>query len=121
MTTRNGKIARLSKQVRHDLNGRLQDGEPGKQLVEWLNRLPEVQEVLLKLYARRRWPMKGSPIRAVSSARQNFFYPVCFCFFDGLKRASGSQSQGAIRAWSFGLSIRTYFWLKRSVQSPIRF
>ncbi len=46
MTTRNGKIARLPKQVRHDLNGRLEDGEPGKQLVEWLNGLPEVQGVL---------------------------------------------------------------------------
>ncbi len=46
MTTRNGKIARLPKQVRDDLNDRLGDGEPGKQLVEWLNGLPAVQEVL---------------------------------------------------------------------------
>jgi len=46
MITRNGKIARLPKQVRHHLNGHLEDGEPGKQLVEWLNGLPEVQEVL---------------------------------------------------------------------------
>ena len=46
MITRNGKIARLPRQVRHHLNCRLEDGEPGKQLVEWLNGLPEVQEVL---------------------------------------------------------------------------
>jgi hypothetical protein len=44
--TRNGKIARLPKHVRQLLNSRLEDGEPGKQLVEWLNGLPEVQEVL---------------------------------------------------------------------------
>jgi hypothetical protein len=37
---------RLPNHVRHQLNGRLEDGEPGKQLVEWLNGLPEVQEVL---------------------------------------------------------------------------
>jgi hypothetical protein len=28
------------------MNGRLEDGEPGKPLVEWLNGQPEVQEVL---------------------------------------------------------------------------
>jgi len=44
--TRTGKIARLPKAVREQLNRRLQDGEPGKRLVEWLNTLPEVQEVL---------------------------------------------------------------------------
>jgi hypothetical protein len=46
MITRTGKIARLPKHLRHQLNSRLEDGEPGKQLVEWLNGLPEVQEVL---------------------------------------------------------------------------
>src|SRR5512141_522847 len=46
MITRNGKIARLPKHVRHHLNSRLEDGEPGKQLGEWLNGLPEVQAVL---------------------------------------------------------------------------
>jgi hypothetical protein len=53
MITRNGKIARLPKNLRHQLNGRLEDGEPGKQLVEWLNALPEVQEVLQLRFAGR--------------------------------------------------------------------
>ncbi len=44
--TRVGKIARLSREIREQLNCRLQDGEPGNGLVEWLNTLPEVQEVL---------------------------------------------------------------------------
>ena len=44
--TRNGKIARLPAQVRKELNQRLDDGEPGKQLVAWLNGLPEVRNVL---------------------------------------------------------------------------
>ena len=43
--TRTGKIARLPKAVREELNRRLQDGEPGTQLVEWLNSLPQVQRV----------------------------------------------------------------------------
>lgn len=45
--TRNGKIARLSRAVRQELNRRLQDGEQGKKLVAWLNALPEVQVVVV--------------------------------------------------------------------------
>jgi hypothetical protein len=44
--TRNGKIARLPKAVREELNRRLCDGEPGNQLVAWLNALPEVQRIV---------------------------------------------------------------------------
>jgi len=44
--TRNGKIARLSREVREQLNRRLDDGEPGVALVDWLNSVPEVQAVL---------------------------------------------------------------------------
>jgi len=44
--TRNGKIARLPREIRNQLNRRLHDGEPGNQLVTWLNSLPEVQAVL---------------------------------------------------------------------------
>ena len=46
MRTRNGKIARLPREVRDELNRRLDNGEPGKQLVEWLNARPEVQALL---------------------------------------------------------------------------
>jgi len=41
--TPNGKIARLPRDIRDQLNRRLDDGEPGNRLVEWLNSLPEVQ------------------------------------------------------------------------------
>jgi hypothetical protein len=44
--TRNGKIARLPKTVRDELNRRLSDGEPGNQLVVWLNAVPEVQTMI---------------------------------------------------------------------------
>jgi len=44
--TRNGKIARLPRHIRDELNQRLQDGEEGNTLLEWLNALPQVQEVL---------------------------------------------------------------------------
>ena len=37
------KIARLPRDIRNQLNRRLQDDEPGTRLVEWLNSLPEVQ------------------------------------------------------------------------------
>lgn len=44
--TRNGKIARLPYSIRDILNERLRNGEQGTKLVKWLNRLPEVKEVL---------------------------------------------------------------------------
>jgi hypothetical protein len=44
--TRKGKIARLPRHIRDQLNSRLDDGEQGARLVEWLNGLPEVNLVL---------------------------------------------------------------------------
>ncbi len=43
---RNGKIAKLPYPVREELNLRMENGEDGAQLLEWLNGLPEVQESL---------------------------------------------------------------------------
>jgi hypothetical protein len=48
--TRNGKIARLPRQIREKLNRRLDDGEQGESLLEWLNELPEVKEVLKRQF-----------------------------------------------------------------------
>jgi len=44
--TRTGKISRLPRHIRDQLCRRLDDGEPGVALVEWLNSLPDVQLVL---------------------------------------------------------------------------
>ena len=44
--TRKGKIARLPKPIREQINRRLQNGEEGKQIAEWLNALPDVIAVL---------------------------------------------------------------------------
>jgi len=44
--TRIGKIARLPRDLRHELNHRLADGAPGVRLVAWLNRQPVVQTIL---------------------------------------------------------------------------
>jgi hypothetical protein len=44
--TRLGKIARLPRKLREELNVRLQNGEVGTELVEWLNGLAAVQKVL---------------------------------------------------------------------------
>ncbi len=51
--TRTGKIARLPRDLRHQLNRRLQDGEPGTRLVEWLNSLPETQKLLAEDFGGR--------------------------------------------------------------------
>ena len=55
-TTRRGKIARLPKDIREQLNRRLADGESGARLVAWLNGLPEVSAVIAQEFA-------GQPIR----------------------------------------------------------
>jgi hypothetical protein len=52
--TRNGKIARLPRQLREQLNRRLADGEPGNRLVEWLNELPEVRAALAENFNGRK-------------------------------------------------------------------
>jgi hypothetical protein len=46
MNTRIGKIARLPLAVRDELNQRLENGEPGIDMVAWLNSLPAVRQVL---------------------------------------------------------------------------
>ena len=44
--TRTGKIARLPREIRDELNRRLLEGEPGQRLVEWLNARPETTKLL---------------------------------------------------------------------------
>jgi hypothetical protein len=53
---RNGKIARLPREVREELNRRLQDGEQGASLAAWLNALPAVQAVVAAEF-------DGKPVR----------------------------------------------------------
>ena len=50
MKTGNGKIANLPAEIREELNLRMNDGEQGDELVEWLNSKPEVVEVVNKLF-----------------------------------------------------------------------
>jgi len=44
--TRIGKIARVPIHIRDQLGRRLEDGKPGKEIVKWLNSLPDVQKIL---------------------------------------------------------------------------
>ena len=41
-----GKISRLPREIREQLNRRLDEGEPGNRLVAWLNELPAVRALL---------------------------------------------------------------------------
>ena len=52
---RKGKIAGLPEEIREALNERLENGEEGKALLEWLNGLPEVKAFLAAEY-------EGAPI-----------------------------------------------------------
>ena len=60
--TRNGKIGRLPRAVREQLNRRLDNGEQGGQLLEWLNALPEVRDLVAREFG-------GQPIRKQNLSR----------------------------------------------------
>lgn len=49
----NGKIAHLPPEIREHLSRRLEQGETGKSLVQWLNQLPEVKAVLAARFGGR--------------------------------------------------------------------
>jgi hypothetical protein len=51
--TRLGKIARLPRELREELNARLHHGEEGKELVAWLNWPPGAQAVLAAKFCGR--------------------------------------------------------------------
>ncbi len=51
--TRLGKIARLPREIREELNVRLQNGEVGRLLVDWLNGLPAAKAVLKERFEGR--------------------------------------------------------------------
>ena len=53
MKTRIGKVARLPKPIRDELNLRLENGADGPELLAWLNALPEVQKVLAEKFGGR--------------------------------------------------------------------
>jgi hypothetical protein len=48
-----GKIARLPRIIRDELNRRLEDGEPGTQLVAWLNAREDVQAIMAEHFGGR--------------------------------------------------------------------
>ena len=54
--TRNGKIARLPRSIREQVNRKLDDGITGVEIVEWLNSLPEAQALMAAEF-------DGRPIR----------------------------------------------------------
>ncbi len=50
---RNGKIARLPREIRDELNRRLENGVQGLPLLAWLNAQPEVLGVLARDFGGR--------------------------------------------------------------------
>jgi hypothetical protein len=49
----NSKISHLPKKLRDELGRRIEDGQPGPEIVQWLNDQPEVQAVLEERFAGR--------------------------------------------------------------------
>src|SRR5437867_5962299 len=51
-----GKVSRLPRPVRDDLNRRLEDSEKTKSVLAWINSLPDVQAILAKEF-------NGEPVK----------------------------------------------------------
>jgi hypothetical protein len=68
LTQRRGKIARLPRSVRDQLNIRLDDGQEADQILPWLNDLPEVRQIIAERF-------NGAPVSAqnLSAWRQGGF------------------------------------------------
>jgi hypothetical protein len=45
-----GKIARLPRKIREELNGRLDENEPGSEILPWVNALPGAKRALAKYF-----------------------------------------------------------------------
>ena len=64
-----GKIGRLSKYFRDEIGRRIEDGEPGRDIVKWLNEHSRVQEILKEQFGGRpiteqnlsEWKQTGHP------------------------------------------------------------
>jgi hypothetical protein len=54
MKTRIGKIARLPHHIREELNQRLSNGIIGKEILTWLNELPETNKIMAELFGGRK-------------------------------------------------------------------
>ncbi|HVY68646.1 MAG TPA: hypothetical protein VHH73_01890 [Verrucomicrobiae bacterium] len=68
MNPRIGKIGRLPRAIREELNQRLSEGEGGEPLLHWLNALPEVQQIIAAEFG-------GKPVSAqnLSTWRQGAY------------------------------------------------
>jgi hypothetical protein len=67
-----GKVARLPVAIRQELNWRLLNGEEGRQLVAWLNGLPEVQALMAAHF-------QGQPIGEMNLSRWKHGGFVAWC------------------------------------------
>src|ERR1700679_1065490 len=92
---RTGKIARLPREIRDQLNQRLNDGQSGRRLVAWLNSLPEVQRILVAEF-------DGSPINT-----PNLSHWKAGGYEDWLTRRETLEQARELAADSHGLATAT--------------
>jgi hypothetical protein len=102
LTQRRGKIARLPRSVRDQLNIRLDDGQEADQILPWLNDLPEVRQIITERF-------DGAPISAqnLSAWRQGGFQEwLLHCQFLDIAehmREHVEELNGVINAGARGL------------------
>jgi hypothetical protein len=85
--SRHGKIARLPRLLRDELNQRLDDGQEGDQILDWINSLPQTQALLLEHF-------QGVPIskQNLSQWRQGGFAEWL------LRRDLQAEAEGVLEA-----------------------
>lgn len=120
MKARNGKIARLPRPLREQLNQRLLDNEPYARILQWLNARPEVHVVTTQFFGSRpisqqnlsEWKMGGFQEWLAQSAAASG--PA-----DGLTKTQRQQIYQLIHEAVHGyLSSFLYQYLLRLLTSP---
>ena len=114
--TRNGKIARLPKTVQEELNRRLDNNEPGKRLVAWLNSRPEVQAVITAEFGGIKLPESVSEdyrakyfdfdLYGTVNITDHFGAQAGYRSFDVFYRVDGDEGELKLKGLYFGGVVR---------------
>jgi hypothetical protein len=113
-----GKIARLPKHIRQQLNRRLEDNQPSDTVLPWLNALPSVQKILAAQFngapishqnlsnwtatGFRRWQQKQEPLALIAELGED---AADFSSAAGARIARGAAAIAAAQILDFLKSI----------------
>jgi hypothetical protein len=105
----NGKIANLPEHIRDELNWRINDGDEGKELVEWLNAKPEVVEVVTKLFDGKPISEQNLSLWRAHGYRRWHAYNIIMHETSDLAQNSGAVEATGINCEKMLLALKAHY------------